>query len=190
MKKVLLIGDSIRKGYCGYVRDDLAGMAEVYYPEDNCRYTQFTFVELAGWVKLTENPREVAVIHWNNGHWDAAHWDGADKSLNSVHEYAAMLERIYWRLRKYCPDAQIIFALTTPMHGDVNLSSNPRTTEEIMEYNDAARQVMTRVGVPINDLFAVAERLPAAYYADYAHFTPEGYRELAHVVTRVIREKL
>lgn len=37
MKKTLLIGDSIRMGYCGFVKALLAGEAEVFFPEENGR---------------------------------------------------------------------------------------------------------------------------------------------------------
>lgn len=190
MKKVLLLGDSIRKGYCGCVKEKLKDIAEVYFPEENCRYTQYTFVELAGWIKLVENPKEVSVIHWNNGHWDVAHWDRAEKSLNSIEQYAAMLVRIYERLRTYCPNAEIIFALTTPMHEQEDMGGNPRTTAEIVRYNDAAHIVMDKLGVPVNDLFAIAQEFPSSYYADYAHFTADGYAILADAVAKVIRKKL
>ncbi len=40
MKKVLLIGDSIRMGYDKYVKDALNEVAEVYYPTENCRFSE------------------------------------------------------------------------------------------------------------------------------------------------------
>lgn len=39
MKKVLLLGDSIRQGYQGYVKDKLDGIAEIYFPSENCKFT-------------------------------------------------------------------------------------------------------------------------------------------------------
>ena len=39
MKKIALLGDSIRLGYEKYVKDSLEGVAEVYSPKDNCKYT-------------------------------------------------------------------------------------------------------------------------------------------------------
>ena len=38
MKNVLLIGDSIRIGYDKSVRSSLEGIANVYFPEDNCKF--------------------------------------------------------------------------------------------------------------------------------------------------------
>ena len=43
MKKVLLLGDSIRMGYDDYVKDLLKGEYEVYYDaEDNGRFSSYT----------------------------------------------------------------------------------------------------------------------------------------------------
>ena len=41
MKKIILIGDSIRQGYDKYVKMAFEGVAEVYYPTDNCRFTTY-----------------------------------------------------------------------------------------------------------------------------------------------------
>ncbi len=41
MKKVVLIGDSVRLGYDKYVKDALKGSAEVLYPQENCRFAEY-----------------------------------------------------------------------------------------------------------------------------------------------------
>ena len=47
-KNVLLIGDSIRMGYCGYTKELLKDVANVYYPEDNCRFAPCTHTHEPG----------------------------------------------------------------------------------------------------------------------------------------------
>ena len=43
MKKVLLLGDSIRMGYDDYVKEELDGKCEVVYDaEDNGRFAAYT----------------------------------------------------------------------------------------------------------------------------------------------------
>ena len=37
---IFLIGDSIRMGYCNYVKEELEGEAEVFFTEDNNKNTQ------------------------------------------------------------------------------------------------------------------------------------------------------
>lgn len=190
--KALLIGDSIRIGYCPYVKELLKDCCEVYYPEDNCRFTQYTFVSLKNWVNLVENPEEVSVIHWNNGHWDIAHWDKSPAPLNSVEQYTEMLERIYRRLVSYCPNAEIIFTLTTAMNpeNEEGAGVNPRTNSEIVRYNDAAVKVMNKLGVEVNDLFAVTAGFGSEKYIDVVHLSDDGYKILADRVTEKIKNKL
>ena len=62
MKNIFLVGDSIRfgapnpskynnvsPGYGIYVKEKLAGIANVYGPDENCRFAQFTLRFLQKW---------------------------------------------------------------------------------------------------------------------------------------------
>lgn len=51
MKNVILLGDSIRQGYDEFVAEGLSGVAQVYYPEENCRFSVFLFRSLDRWVQ-------------------------------------------------------------------------------------------------------------------------------------------
>jgi len=188
--KVLLLGDSIRLGYCPHIRESLKETCDVYYPEDNCRYTTYTYVSLKGSINQVDHPETISVIHWNNGHWDVAHWDKSPESLNSPEVYAQMLERIYCRLTTYCPNAKIIFATTTPVNPANHEAENPRSREEIMHYNETAKQVMNKLGVEVNDLFSVASDFTEADFIDHAHFTEAGYKILAGKVCEKIVNNL
>ena len=44
MKQVFLIGDSIREGYCEKVKEALRDRAEVIYPGENCRTSQYIVI--------------------------------------------------------------------------------------------------------------------------------------------------
>jgi lysophospholipase L1-like esterase len=188
MKNVLLIGDSIRKGYCNMVRDDLADVANVYFPEENCRFTQYTYVSLLSYLKLIENPEDIDVIHWNNGQWDLVHWDGDVSTLNTAEQYGDMLRRIYHRMREKAPNAKIIFATTTPMNPSGLQCHNIRYPEDIIKFNDVAKAIMMEYDVEINDLYELMKDKPATFYKDHCHLTPEGYRLLADRVSAVIRK--
>ena len=187
MKKVILIGDSIRLGYCGFVKALLADSTAVFYPEENCRFSQNILVGLSEWMNLGGDPAGVDLVHWNCGHWDMARWRGEAKPLNSPAYYGEMLRRIDGHLRVCFPNAKIIFALTTPMNPDGLTSANVRTTENVRIYNAIACTVMNELGVPINDLFSLMEKAPSSRYADYCHFTEDGYRMLAKQVAETIR---
>ena len=69
MKKIVLLGDSIRKGYDKYVKMAFKDVAEVYYPTENCRFAAYLLRYIHGYKKLVEEG-EVDVIHWNAGLWD------------------------------------------------------------------------------------------------------------------------
>ncbi len=180
-KKVVLLGDSIRLGYEGVVRDRLAGIADVVTPADNGRCTQYTFIYLSQWLSLAGDPSSIDVVHWNNGHWDIARYAGDGSPLNSPRQYGEMLERIAARLRALSPRRG-------PVRADVT-GEHPRTTEEIEVYNTVAIRVMDRCGVPVVDLFSpVVGR--GELFTDYCHFPEEGYRILGARVARAVMEAL
>ncbi|MGM0879614.1 MAG: hypothetical protein ACQEXQ_01060 [Bacillota bacterium] len=51
MKKVLLMGDSIRMGYEPLVREALRGKAEVVAPEENGRFAKHTLWGVNLWIR-------------------------------------------------------------------------------------------------------------------------------------------
>lgn len=189
-KAVMLIGDSIRMGYCEFVKDYLQNVADVYYPEDNCRFAQNILVCLGWWADLVPDKEKVAVVHWNSGHWDIAKWHGEHRPLNDIEEYCAMLERIHNAIVRIFPNAKVIFATTTPMNPNGMPAANERTTAEIIEYNKAAVKTMNKLGAEVNDLFETAKDLTTDYYSDYCHFTKEGFSILGRQVADYIKERL
>lgn len=187
---VFLIGDSIRQGYCPFTKRELAPIADVVFPNDNCRFTQYTYVNLRGWRNHFKEPEKVKVVYWNNGHWDIAHWEGADEPLNSIEIYTKMLVRIYRRLREDYPNASIIFSTTTPMNPNRSVGVNPRSTEEIKKYNTAAKQALSGLSVEIDDVFEWIKNFDETYYNDYCHLTEKGFEKLGIHVAQVIKKYL
>ena len=62
MKKVMLLGDSIRLGYRAKVAKLLEGQAMVAGPEENCRFSAYTLFKRyisADMVHLTEDGNEL-----------------------------------------------------------------------------------------------------------------------------------
>ena len=57
MKKIFLIGDSIMfgapnsSGYGVWVREKLKDKAEVYFPDENCRFAEYTLRYLCEWAE-------------------------------------------------------------------------------------------------------------------------------------------
>lgn len=188
-KIVLLIGDSMRMGYCETVKKELADIAEVVYPIDNCRFTQYVLTMLNAWAGLCDKEK-VDLVQFNCGHWDAAHFGAEEYPLNSIDTYAHNIRRIITRLHSTFPNAKVIFANSSPMNPNGECSINYRTTEDIIRYNEAAEAVATEMNVPVNDIFSVMKDWGSECYADYAHLTKEGFETLGKEVAAYIRNAL
>lgn len=189
LPQVVLIGDSIRLGYCQTVGQALAGRAEVVYPSENCRDTHAVITSLLGWSREWDAAR-VTLVHFNCGHWDIAHWGGDAESLTPVDCYRKNIGRIIARLRRLFPGAQIVYATTTPMNPDGSLGLNPRTTAEIIRYNGAGSAAAREQGAEINDLFAATAAWGPECYRDYCHFTPEAFERLGKITADFLESRL
>lgn len=185
MKQILLIGDSIRMGYCEYVKNLLKDCAEVIYQLENCRSSQNIMINLLNWSNLCDKEK-IEIIHFNCGQWDAAHCNYDLTPLTSLSEYRKNLCAIVQQLKRIFPNAKLVFATTTPMNPVYPQNVNPRTTEEIIAYNDVAKQVMKELGVVINDLFVVAKNWGSEHYIDYCHLTETSYKLLGKQVSDFI----
>ncbi|WP_068774298.1 SGNH/GDSL hydrolase family protein [Paenibacillus sp. FJAT-26967] len=182
MKKVLLLGDSIRLGYQPLVKERLRGEAEVTGPEENCRFAKHTLWGVNLWLKEIGTPD---VIHWNNGLWDLHHEAPMVEALTALDEYIETLRRIINELHR--TGAPIIFATTTPVTPDYVGRSNA----EIDLYNTAAVQLMNRHGIEVNDLNAlIKQNLRSHLCEDNLHMNEQGSAACAAQVASVIRQYL
>lgn len=187
MKRIFLIGDSIRIGYDAYVREMMADEAQIYWSDDNARFVSYTLRYAHEWAKHNCDPEKIDIVHWNNGLWDALHVLGED-AQTPIEEYRTGLKRIARRLKRVFPNARIIFALTTSVIEERMSDQFYRRNAEIERYNAAARKVMAEEGVEIDDLYTVAKEMPDDWHApDGTHFTEGGYKALAEAVVRAVR---
>ena len=88
MKKIYLIGDSIRMGYDSIVREILQDEAQVTWHTENARYAPYTMRALTGWKNEDIRPETIDLIHWNNGLWDILHHGFDEETQTSPEEYA------------------------------------------------------------------------------------------------------
>lgn len=184
---ILLIGDSIRMGYCATVASALSDVARVVFPEENCANSQFIITRLESWAGLAPEP---AIVHVNFGQWDVARFNGTGERLTSPEEYRRNAAIIFRALSAFFPRARRIFATTTPMRPGPYVGPHPRTDADVDEYNAIAVEVAREHGVAVNDLNAFARGWPATDYADAVHFTPEASARLGGEVARVLRAAL
>ena len=194
MKKIYLIGDSIRVGATGspgygvYVAEKLAGEAEVYAPTANCAFCQHTFRYLHEWAARAPK-EEIDVVHWNNGLWDVLRLLG-DDPFTDLDYYGVILARLYKRIRLLFPKAKIIFALSTSVKEEWANKDFLRLNSDIETYNKKAIEVLAPLGVTFDDLYTVSCGFEDSLRSDWVHFGEDGSRILADAVIKSIFEVL
>jgi len=185
MKNVLLLGDSIRIGYDKAVRKSLEGKANVYFPDDNCRFASYLLRYLNEYKGMIQNG-EVDVLHWNAGLWDCLRLFGEDVHT-PIEIYTYYIERICVRIQKIYPNAKVIFAASTRVQSEKMSKDFMRYNEEIEKYNEAAIAVVKKYGFEVNDLYAVSAALPDEAHSDAVHYyTPIGTEAFTNKVLSCI----
>lgn len=173
MKNVLLVGDSIRLGYDKAVKASLDGKANVYFPEENCRFASYVLRYIHEYKGLVKNG-DVDVLHWNAGLWDCLRLFEEDPHT-PIDVYAYYIDRICVRIKKVFPNARVIFATSTSVQSERMSVNFKRYNEEIERYNEAAVAVVKKHGLEVNDLYAASVSLPAEAHSDAVHYyTPMG----------------
>ena len=188
MKKIFLIGDSIRMGYDKYVMAALDDKAEVLFPEENSRFAEYVLRTVIDWKNNGKWGDDVDVVHWNAGLWDTLtlYEDG---TLTPLNVYVDFIKRIHKRLTTLFPKAKLIFATSTPVLEDKypDHKISVRYNADTRAFNEAAVAVLTELGEEINDLDSLVDGVPTDYYSDCTHlYTPEGTRLIGDRVLDVV----
>ena len=212
MKNLLLLGDSIRKGYDSFVKEKLEGRTNVFFSEDNGRFAQYTLRSLSNWQGELSLP-EIHVVHWNNGLWDVLHMNANPTGKDGEAEcetispenvpsdilfdkdpltppdfYRYMLGRILTRIRQLFPKAEVIFATTTPVIEE-QATWAYRSNAEIDSYNQIAREVLVPRGVRINELGDFAAKSCSNLHRDWVHYNDEGSSLLADEIIQFLEQQ-
>ena len=186
MKKIVLIGDSIRMGYDKYVKDALSGTAQVFYPNENCRFAEYVLRYAHEWKRDGEWGDDVDLVHWNAGLWDVIELFG-DGPLTSLSYYGEAIARIDKRLRMLFPKAKIVFATSTKVNEKLCGFEFRRRNEIIEKYNAEALRVLSNTDTVINDLYSLTKTFPDSYHSDWVHYyTPEATEVIGGRVLSVI----
>ena len=185
-QSALLLGDSISLGYREFVKENLRGVIDVYYPPENGRMAAYTFRALYEWWKDYDWPADMDFIYWNNGLWDCARIF-EDEPQTPLDEYAVMIGRTYDRLKYLFPKAQIIFATTTPvLEARCDKEIFYRSNAEIERYNEAAKQIIFSKGGAVHDLYVGRNFYPPQAYLDAVHFVPQVSQILAQDISELL----
>ena len=190
MKKIVLIGDSIRQGYDKYVKMAFEGVAKIYYPKENCRFSSYVVRQLLDWREQMECGDDVDLVHWNAGLWDILTMlDG--KNLVSFDVYSENVERICNIIKMVYPKAKMVFATSTPVQEELFLGAYKRYNKDTEKYNEKAVEIVKAHGGSINDLYSIFENCPREYYSDITHlYTEKATEIMTERVISVIEEQL
>ena len=173
LPRVLLIGDSVSRGYTQPTRAALAGVANVHRAPANCGPTASGVKNLEVWLGV--------------GKWDVIHFNfGIHDRGTPAADYVQRLEAIVARLEK--TGARLVWASTTPIPDN---PAQEQTARSIVEKNALAAEVMRKHGIPTDDLFAaITPRLADLQNPNDVHFTAAGYEFLGAQVAAAIRAAL
>jgi len=158
LPRVLLIGDSVSRGYTQPTRKALAGKANVHRAPANCGPTASGLKNLEVWLGA--------------GKWDVIHFNfGIHDRATPAADYVKRLEEIVARLEK--TGAKLIWASTTPIPDN---PAQKQTAQSVVDKNALAAEVMKKHGIPTDDLFgAMTPRLKEFQPPLDVHYTGAGY---------------
>lgn len=176
--RVLLIGDSITRGYYKGVEDRLKGKAVVGRLTTSKSLGDPAFIAEVSLV-LASGP--VDVVHFNNG----LHGWGYTEA-----EYAAALPDLLAAIRKGAPTAKLIWGSTTPVRVADKLDTIDAKTERVRARNKAAAELMAKEKVAVDDLFGLMESKAEWYSRDGVHLTAAGTAALGEQVADHVRKAL
>lgn len=158
LPRVLLIGDSVSRGYTQAVRKELNGKANVHRAPENCGPTANGLRKIDVWL----GQEKWDVIHFNFGIHDRA---------TPLVDYTKRLEELLERLEK--TGAKIVWASTTPIPDD---PAKKQSAASIVERNVAAAMLMKKRGHSIDDLFSeISPKLDTLQNPNDVHFNAAGY---------------
>jgi lysophospholipase L1-like esterase len=178
LPRVLLIGDSITRGYGKDVEAGLAGKAYVARMATSKSLGDPALVEQ---IALVLREKAFDVVHFNNG----MHGDGYSEEA-----YAAALPAVLAAIRRGAPGARIVLATTTDVRERDHLDRAAPKTERMLQRNRLLTGFAQRENLPVDDLFAVVRNHPEYHAADGVHFTAAGYALLAAQVVQEIGSQL
>jgi hypothetical protein len=178
LPRVLLVGDSITRGYGKQVETLLKGKAFVGRMTTSKSLGDPALIEE---VTLVLRQQPFDAIHFNNG----MHGDGYTEE-----QYAQAFPQLIAAMRRLAPQAKLIWASTTDVRERGNLERVMPKTERLIQRNQLALAIARREKIPVNDLFAVVRDHPDLHATDGVHFNEKGSAALAAQVAAEISRLL
>lgn len=178
LPRVLMIGDSITRGYYAGVDQRLRGKAScARLTTSKCICDPAFLPE----VKLLLDNYKFAVIHFNNG----LHGYGYTNK-----QYADAFAGLLKTFKKSAPQAKLIWANSTPTRKSSDLKQFNEENDLVNERNLLARQIMNKHNIPINDLNKIGAEHPEFFSNDGTHYNAKGKASQAKQVAEMIQGQL
>ena len=194
MKKVVMLGDSLRMSYWKRTAELLADICEVYGPEEICAYAMHTLRRVRGWFREWGLDR-ADLIHWNNGVWDHHRSAEDGEPLSSPEMYLSLCGRLSDELLRHTD--RLVFASTSPAGAGYEYRPDWLTglpldgwNREVAEYNALAAALLVRRGVKINDIHGLLTAHPEFIGPDGIHLSEAGVEAVARQTAACIRREL
>ncbi|MFT7249630.1 MAG: hypothetical protein ACI97P_002411 [Arcticibacterium sp.] len=192
--RILIIGDSVSIGYTPFVKENLINEADVFHNPGNAQHTGTGLQKIQEWI----GDEKIDIIQFNWGLWDLCyrHPDSEvqgkrdkenGKITYSVDEYATNLDSIVAILQTIT-EAKLIFVTTSY----VPENEAGRFKKDVVLYNDAAKKVMQKYTVVVNDIYeqSIPIHLKFGKGLDNVHYTKQGYKELGKQVTQFLNTEI
>ena len=192
--KILIIGDSISEGYTPYVKNYFDDKAIVMRNPGNAGHTGMGLENIREYI----GNEDWDIIQFNWGLWDLCYrhpdsklYGNRDKVNGkitfAVDEYKANLDSLV-SIMKEISDARLIFVTTTY----VPENEAGRFQKDPIIYNKAARKVMKKHSVLINDLYQESVSIHKAFGVgdDDVHYTDEGNKQLSGLIIEFLEKEI
>ena len=170
LPRLLILGDSISRGYTLAVRHALAGKVNVHRAPANCGGTAEGLKNLNIWL--------------GDGKWDMITWNFGIHDRNTDPAILKQnIETILASLQK--TGAQVLWIRTTPAPPGDN--SENFTSVECDRVNEIADEVMKENHVPEVDLYSLVKpRLAELQLPNNVHFREQGYQIMGEEIATAV----
>ncbi|HKI88379.1 MAG TPA: SGNH/GDSL hydrolase family protein, partial [Draconibacterium sp.] len=192
--KILIIGDSISIGYTPFVKEQLSDNAIVVHNPGNAQHTETGLKKIEAWI----GNEEWDIIQFNWGLWDLCYRMPAKEGLGPkdkingkitipIEKYMANLDSLVSFLQKKTK-AKLIFVTTTY----VPENEPGRFAKDPLKYNKAAKKVMKKHGIEVNDIYKESKKIHAQFGQgeDNVHYKKNGYRKLGEIISSFLEKKM
>jgi len=177
LPRLLILGDSISRGYTANVRQQLKGKANVHRAPENCGATAHFIKNGEVWLEQNGSNRwDVITVNF-----------GIHDRSTKPDVYWANLKAIFSRLRE--TGAKILWVRTTPTG---SIHKGGIEADESKGVNEIADLVASEEGIEIIDVHGAiaAESATLLNKEDKLHWSEEGYQKIGKAVIEGVEHHL